>query len=76
VGGAAGLVVGGRVSAGGLPPPPRAWADRVAAVEAELSRRFGRRPELATAREQSGRIGRLLGSGQLTPELLRADARS
>jgi SAM-dependent methyltransferase len=70
---AAGLVVGDRVNAGRLPPPPADWGDRVAVVEAELSRRFGRRPELATAREQSGRIGRLLDSGQVTPELLRLD---
>lgn len=66
----AGLVVGDRISSAGLPPPPADWGDRVAAVEDGLSRRFGPKPELATAREQSGRIGRLLDSGQLTAELL------
>ena len=71
----AGLAVGDRVSAARLPPAPAGWHDRVAAVEAELGRRFGGRPELATARAQSDRIGRLLASGQVTPELLRLDVR-
>jgi SAM-dependent methyltransferase len=71
----AGLAVRDRIPAAGLPPPPPGWADRVAAVEDGLSRRFGHRPELAAARDQSSRIGRLLDSGQLTAELLRLDAR-
>jgi SAM-dependent methyltransferase len=67
---AAGLAVADRVAAAALPPPPRDWAAAVAAVEDELDRRFGGRPQLATARDQSRRIGRLLESGQLTSELV------
>lgn len=69
--GLAGLAVGDRVSPASLPPPPRSWADRTAVVEHELKRRFGQTRQLAAADEQSGRIGRLLGSGQLTSELIR-----
>jgi SAM-dependent methyltransferase len=56
--------------AGDLPPPSPDWQDRTAAVERELQRRFGRTAPLATASEQSDRIGRLLSSGQLTSQLL------
>jgi SAM-dependent methyltransferase len=66
----AGLGVVDGIGAASLPSAPADWSDRVAAVERELSRRFGRKPQLATAREQSGKIGRLLDSGQLTAELL------
>jgi SAM-dependent methyltransferase len=53
-----------------LPPPSLDWQDHTAAVERELQRRFGRTAPLATATEQSDRIGRLLSSGQLTERLL------
>jgi hypothetical protein len=56
--------------------PPPDWAERFEAVERELHRRYGHTPELTEADEQSGRIGRLLSSGQLTSQaiLLRAAA--
>jgi len=50
--------------------PPPDWARRVEAVERELHRRYGHRPELRTADEQSRRIGRLLASGQLTSQAI------
>jgi SAM-dependent methyltransferase len=53
-----------------MPAPPAGWQDRAAAVERELRRRFGAAPQLATASEQSHRIGRLLSSGQLTSQVL------
>ena len=54
--------------------PPPDWSSRVEVVERELHRRYGHTPELTEADEQSGRIGRLLSSGQLTSQaiLLRA----
>jgi SAM-dependent methyltransferase len=73
--GRAGLQVAGRGSPAALSAPPAGWADRTAAVEDELTRRFGDKPQFAAAREQSGRIGRLLESGQVTPELLRLRVR-
>jgi SAM-dependent methyltransferase len=66
----AGLAVGGEIDGAALPPAPAAWADREAAVEAELDRRYGATPQLAQAREQSRRIGRLLADGQLATQLL------
>ena len=45
---------------------PADWHDRVATVERELHRRFGRTPQLRASDQQSERIGRLLESGQLT----------
>jgi hypothetical protein len=53
-----------------LPDPPVGWADRTAAVERELRRRFGATPQLAAADEQSARIGKLLRKGQLTSQVL------
>jgi hypothetical protein len=53
-----------------LPDPPASWADRTAAVERELQRRYGATPQLAAAAGQSDRIGKLLSSGQLTSQLL------
>ena len=50
--------------------PPPGWADRVEAVERELHRRYGHRPELTTADEQSRRIGHLLSSGELTSQVI------
>ena len=43
---------------------------RNAAVEDELQRRCGPAPQLSAATEQSDRIGRLLGSGQLTSQVI------
>ena len=53
-----------------MPGPPSGWRDRAAAVERELRRRFGSTPQLSAASEQSDRIGRLLGSGQLTSQVI------
>jgi hypothetical protein len=39
-------------------------------VERELRRRFGSTPQLSAASEQSDRIGKLLGSGQLTSQVI------
>jgi len=64
------LQVLSRADAGDLPSPPADWQDRTAAVERELQRRFGRTAQLSAASEQSGRIGRLLSSGQLTAQVL------
>jgi len=50
-------------------PPPR-WRQRAEAVEQELHRRFSATPQLRTADEQSGRIGKLLESGQLARQVL------
>jgi SAM-dependent methyltransferase len=55
---------------GEMPEPPPGWRDRVAVVERELRRRFGSTPQLSAATEQSDRIGRLLGSGQLTSQVI------
>jgi SAM-dependent methyltransferase len=68
--GQAGLRVADQASPDDLAPPPRDWSDRIAAVDRELDRRFGRTPQLAAAHAQSRRIGRLLGSGQVAPQLL------
>ena len=50
--------------------PPTDWRNRIEAVERELHRRFGRTPQLRTSDQQSGRIGQLLASGQLIPQVL------
>ena len=68
--GRAGLDVEAVADAQQLPDPPAGWADRTAAVERELRRRFGSTPQLAAAAEQSDRIGKLLSSGQLTSQVL------
>jgi SAM-dependent methyltransferase len=54
-----------------LPKPSAAWTERIAAVEDELRRRYGDTAALATAEEQSSRIGALLHSGELTAEIIR-----
>jgi SAM-dependent methyltransferase len=54
-----------------LPKPSASWAERTAAVDDELRRRYGNTPALATAEEQSARIGALLQSGELTAEVIR-----
>jgi hypothetical protein len=53
-----------------MPEPPASWRQRTAAVERELQRHRGSTPQLAAAEEQSGRIGRLLRSGELTSQVL------
>ena len=54
-----------------LAPAPAAWHGRAVAVEAELHRRYGGKPDLAVAQEQSGRIGELLRSGELVSRAIR-----
>jgi SAM-dependent methyltransferase len=54
-----------------LPAAPASWRERTAAVDDELRRRFGSAPSLATAMEQSHRIGQLLQSGEVTSEVIR-----
>jgi SAM-dependent methyltransferase len=53
-----------------LTQPPPDWAARVEAVERELQRQYGDRPELKEADEQSGRIGKLLRSGEVTSQVI------
>ncbi len=53
-----------------MPEPPPGWRNRAAAVERELRRRFGSTPQLSAATRQSDRIGKLLGSGQLTSQVI------
>ena len=50
--------------------PPTDWRNRIEAVDRELHRRFGRTPQLRASDEQSERIGQLLESGQLAPQVL------
>lgn len=50
--------------------PPADWAERTTAVERELHRRYGHKPELTAADEQAGRIGKLLSAGQLTSQAI------
>ena len=54
----------------GVAGTPADWAERAGAVERELKRRYGRTRQLAVATGQSERIGRLLGSGQLTSQVI------
>jgi SAM-dependent methyltransferase len=54
-----------------LPAPPVSWHERTAAIDRELRRRFGNAPALATALEQSRRIGELLHSGELVSQVIR-----
>jgi hypothetical protein len=54
-----------------LPAPNACWQERTAAVDDELRRRFGDAPPLATALEQSRRIGKLLQSGELVSQVIR-----
>jgi SAM-dependent methyltransferase len=67
----AGLTVDDTADPAALAPPPAAWQERTAAVEAGLRRRFGGAPALVTAEEQSRRIGELLRSGELISRAIR-----
>jgi SAM-dependent methyltransferase len=53
-----------------MPEPPASWQERTTAVESELRRRFGHTPQFAAAAGQSHRIGHLLGTGQLTSQVI------
>ncbi|MCW2677586.1 MAG: Methyltransferase type 11, S-adenosyl-L-methionine-dependent [Modestobacter sp.] len=57
-----------------LSDSPAEWQQRADAVDAEVRRRHGHEPAWAQAQEQSGRVGRLLDSGELVPRLLVAVA--
>jgi SAM-dependent methyltransferase len=67
--GGAGFRVTGTARADLTDSPPE-WQQRADAVDAEVQRRHGDEPAWAQAQEQSGRVGRLLGSGALVPRLL------
>jgi SAM-dependent methyltransferase len=66
----AGLAVVAAANAHRMSAPPTDWRNRIEAVERELHRRFGRTPQLRTSDEQSERIGQLLKSGELIPQVL------
>ena len=66
----AGLAVVAAANAHRMSAQPADWRNRIEAVDRELHRRFGRTPQLRTSDEQSGRIGQLLGSGELIPQVL------
>ena len=57
-----------------LSDSPAEWQRRADEVDAEVERRHGADPRWTEAEEQSGRVGRLLGSGALVPRLLIATA--
>ena len=67
----AGLPVLDQLDARELPDPAAEWTERTHAVEYALQQRYGDREAFQVAEEQSGKIGRLLGSGRLRPQLLR-----
>jgi len=70
---AAGFTVTARAEADLSDSPPE-WQERADAVDAEVERRHGDDPRLAESKEQARRVGRLLGSGALSPLLLTAVA--
>jgi len=67
----AGLTETAAVDLESLPAPSACWRERTTAVDDELRRRFGNAPQLATAIEQSHRIGQLLRSGELVSQVIR-----
>jgi SAM-dependent methyltransferase len=69
----AGFRVTGTAEADLADSPPE-WQARAEAVDAEVQRRHGHDSRWAEAQEQSGRVGRLLGSGALRPRLIAAVA--
>ena len=66
----AGLTETAAADPASLPAPTACWRERTAAVDDELRRRFGDAPALATALEQSRRIGQLLQSGELVAQVI------
>ncbi|MGY1802868.1 class I SAM-dependent methyltransferase [Blastococcus sp. SYSU D00922] len=58
-----------------LSDSPADWLERADAVDAEVERRHGDRPEFAQARENAHRVGRLISRGALRPWLGIARAR-
>jgi SAM-dependent methyltransferase len=66
----AGLAVVAAANAHRMSAPPADWRNRIDAVDRELHRRFGRTPQLRTSDQQGARIGQLIESGQLTPQVL------
>ena len=56
----------GEADLGDSPPE---WAERADAVDAEIARRHAGQPAFEQAQEQSGRVARLLGDGELRPWL-------
>ncbi|TKJ18148.1 SAM-dependent methyltransferase [Blastococcus sp. CCUG 61487] len=58
-----------------LADSPPEWTEAADAVDAEIERRHGHDPRFQQAREQSGRVGRLLGEGGLRAWLAVAVAR-
>jgi SAM-dependent methyltransferase len=68
--GEAGLTEAAAADPASLPAPSACWRQRTAAVEEELERRFRGAPALATALEQSHRIGQLLQSGDLVSQVI------
>jgi SAM-dependent methyltransferase len=69
----AGFRVTGTADADLSDSPPE-WQERAGAVDAEVQSRHGDDPAWAEADEQSGRVGRLLGSRALRPHLIAAVA--
>ena len=67
----AGLTETAAADPASLPPPDASWVERTAAVDDELRRRCAGAPALATALEQSHRIGELLHSGELVSQVIR-----
>jgi SAM-dependent methyltransferase len=66
----AGLTETAAADPASLPAPPACWRERTTAVDHELRHRFGNAPALATALEQSRRIGELLRSGELVSQVI------
>jgi SAM-dependent methyltransferase len=66
----AGLVVEHWLCTADLPEIPPSWTEQVETVSEALSDRYGQTRAWQLAERQSARIGRLLGDGTLTGELL------
>ncbi|WP_206340098.1 hypothetical protein [Blastococcus litoris] len=64
----AGFALGGTGEAD-LADSPADWLERADAVDEEVERRHGDRPEFAQARENARRVGRLISGGALRPWL-------
>ncbi|MEU9822400.1 class I SAM-dependent methyltransferase [Pseudonocardia alni] len=70
-----GFAITDEASLTAFPPSPRDWQDCTARVEAVLDRDHGDDPRHAAAREQSDRIGRLIGDGVVAGLLVHALSR-